>query len=426
MTDERTIGQLDPVGTPIPAAVLELEQNSGSFKVTIQQIQDILTGLQSINADTTSAQIIAGTVGRISLVDAGATHTFDIDSAYVGQATITTLGTITTGVWNGTAITYANLSFSADIVNADISLTAAIAITKLANGTADQIIKTNSGGTALEFGLIGDANTATFTTTKISTLSKSLLNSAIIYGDQNNSLGAFYLDIDDIAVPVNPAVGVRRLFVDTATGEISVRTNAGATVSLESAGGAQTPWTSDIDADGFDLNDLSNIEFRTSTGAPAGSVKAIYASATRIFYNVPTGQSHRFTINNATEFDLSNSNANFINADITVGATNKIHLDGSVGGDTHISQTAVDDLLITVGGESGLRLQETGTEVNVVCGATNVLALTATDGFLYISSGAGTPTGTPTAYTGKIAMFYDTTANKIWFYNGAWRGVLVT
>lgn len=44
------------------------------------------------------------------------------------------------------------------ITNIDINASAAIAVTKLANGTADQIVKTNSGGTALEHGLIADAN----------------------------------------------------------------------------------------------------------------------------------------------------------------------------------------------------------------------------------------------------------------------------
>lgn len=46
---------------------------------------------------------------------------------------------------------------------------------------------------------------------------------------------------------------------------------------------------------------------------------------------------------------------------------------------------------------------------------------TATNGFLYIATVAGTPTGTPTASTGRVPMLYDTTANKLWIYNGAWR-----
>jgi len=149
---------------PSGTALQILRRNAGNTALEFFTLSD-LQGITSINADTTAAQILAGTINRISLVDAGDTHTFDIDAAYVGQASITTLGTITTGVWNGTDITLANI----------------------VNGTADQIIKTNSGGTALEFGLIGDANTDTFTTTKISTTSKSLLNSAIVYNDQANT-----------------------------------------------------------------------------------------------------------------------------------------------------------------------------------------------------------------------------------------------
>lgn len=43
---------------------------------------------------------VVGTSGRISV----AADSIDIDAAYVGQNTITTVGTITTGVWSGTAI----------------------------------------------------------------------------------------------------------------------------------------------------------------------------------------------------------------------------------------------------------------------------------------------------------------------------------
>ncbi len=65
-------------------------------------------------------------------------------------------------------------------------------------------------------------------------------NAAVLTAGFNESLGAFYMDIAQIAVPANPGAGVRRLFVDNATGEISVRTDAGATVSLEGAGGGGT------------------------------------------------------------------------------------------------------------------------------------------------------------------------------------------
>lgn len=46
-----------------------------------------------------------GTVNRLTVTGAGGlAPTFDISVSYIGQSTITTLGTITTGTWNGTTI----------------------------------------------------------------------------------------------------------------------------------------------------------------------------------------------------------------------------------------------------------------------------------------------------------------------------------
>lgn len=50
------------------------------------------------------------------------------------------------------------------------------------------------------------------------------------------------------------------------------------------------------------------------------------------------------------------------------------------------------------------------------------LAVGATDGFLYIPSCPGTPTGVPTAKTGRIPIVVDSTNHKLYFYSGgAWR-----
>ena len=51
------------------------------------------------------------------------------------------------------------------------------------------------------------------------------------------------------------------------------------------------------------------------------------------------------------------------------------------------------------------------------------LATTATDGFVYIPTCAGPPTGVPTAVTGVKPMVYDTTNNKLYVYNGGWKSV---
>ena len=51
----------------------------------------------------TGVTSVSGTAGRITSTG-GTTPVIDIDAAYVGQASITTLGTIVTGVWNATPI----------------------------------------------------------------------------------------------------------------------------------------------------------------------------------------------------------------------------------------------------------------------------------------------------------------------------------
>lgn len=50
------------------------------------------------------------------------------------------------------------------------------------------------------------------------------------------------------------------------------------------------------------------------------------------------------------------------------------------------------------------------------------LATTATDGFPFIPSCAGVPTGVPAgSYTGRIPLVYDTTNDRLYAYNGGWK-----
>jgi hypothetical protein len=59
---------------------------------------------------------------------------------------------------------------------------------------------------------------------------------------------------------------------------------------------------------------------------------------------------------------------------------------------------------------------------SVVAGIQTALATTATNGFLYVPTCAGTPTGTPTSITGMAPIVVNTTNNKLYFYSGgAWR-----
>lgn len=59
---------------------------------------------------------------------------------------------------------------------------------------------------------------------------------------------------------------------------------------------------------------------------------------------------------------------------------------------------------------------------NVVVGSA-ALNTAATNGFLYIPTCAGAPSGVPTAYTGRVAMVFDSTNNRLYVYDGGWISV---
>ena len=54
------------------------------------------------------------------------------------------------------------------------------------------------------------------------------------------------------------------------------------------------------------------------------------------------------------------------------------------------------------------------------------LPTNATNGFLYIRSMNGEPTGTPTTYSGTVPMVYDTASHRLCIYDGGWREVTLT
>lgn len=56
----------------------------------------------------------------------------------------------------------------------------------------------------------------------------------------------------------------------------------------------------------------------------------------------------------------------------------------------------------------------------VIGNSSSALATTATDGFLYIPTCAGAPTGVPTTHTGTVAIVFNTTGNTLHVYDGGW------
>ena len=108
---------------------------------------------------------VVGTTGRVLVTAAGV----DIDPSYVGQGSITTLGTVTAGTWNGATVDVAHggtgaTSFTANglIIGNGVG-----SLTSLAVGAAGTVLKSN--GTTLVFGTNGIDDLSDVTVTSAAT-----------------------------------------------------------------------------------------------------------------------------------------------------------------------------------------------------------------------------------------------------------------
>lgn len=89
---------------------------------------------------------VTGTANRIT-VSAGPTPVIDISGAYVGQASITTLGTIATGTWSATTIapTKGGTGLTSYVSGDILYASASNVLSALAKGTDGQVLKLASG-----------------------------------------------------------------------------------------------------------------------------------------------------------------------------------------------------------------------------------------------------------------------------------------
>lgn len=121
-----------------------------------------------------------------------------------------------------------------------------------------------------------------------------------------------------------------------------------------------------------------------------------------------TWYSTSFTINASNGLDIAN-NSNDVKIVMTRTSGNTHSLQLSSGGYFMYNNTV-----------GAVRYGVTNAG-NFYVGDTSSLATTATDGFLYLPSCAGVPTGVPTAITGKVPIVVDSTNNKAYIYSGgAW------
>lgn len=130
----------------------------------------------------------------------------------------------------------------------------------------------------------------------------------------------------------------------------------------------------------------------------------------------------RFRINNSIIATITSSDMTFNGSAGLV--MNNAGFDGKIlftrtGGNSHSIQLDTNRFYIynNTAGVERLGINNAGS---VIVGNA-AIATNATDGFLYIPSCAGIPTGTPTTQTGRVPIVVDSTNNRMYIYSGgAW------
>ncbi len=167
---------------------------------------------------------------------------------------------------------------------------------------------------------------------------------------------------------------------------------------------------------------ISGALFVGTTGNFAGAVTNQSTTALQGVTTISGATGQCFILNttdasNGSFMLLRNSSSTFGKFGAAAGAV-------GIGAITDVglgSSTANTSFYFLAGNLLACQMQGTGSEANVVIGSNTGIATNATDGFLYITSCAGAPSGTPTAFTNRIPIIYDRTNNFLYVYNGGWK-----
>ena len=384
-------------------------------------------------ADLPNSFRLVGTANRLTATYVANVLTLDISAAYVGQTSITTLGTITTGVWNGTAIneTHGGTNQTTYTLGDTLYASAANTLSKLAGNITSGIQYLSQTGTGA--------------------VSAAPVWSTISGGDIT---GAALTKVDDTNVTLTlggtPATALLRAASITAgwTGQLSF-TRGGTNASLTASNGGLVYSTATALAILSGTATANQIPLSGSNAAPSWSTatypatttinQLLYSSAANTIAGLATANSASLITTNAGvpvfsstmtngQIIIGSTGATPVAASLTAGSgvtitpgagTITISATGSGGTVTNVSGVA--PIASTGGTTPAISLNGTATAGQVLQSVTATTTAYSTPTYPSASGSAGKilrADGTNNVYS--TATFADTyTASNLLYSNGS-------
>jgi hypothetical protein len=339
-----------------------------------------ISSWQTIDVSGGTVTGVFGTAGQIVVTPSSPNPTVSIDPTYIGQTSITTLGTITTGTWHGATIGtgYGGTGLTATPTNGQLSigngtgytlatLTAGSGVS-ISNGSGSiSISATGTGGTvtSLTAGANITLSPSTITTTGSIALSTTITQAGTI-AIQDTSATAFQVQTNSSASTI--------FAVDTSTPKISVKSV---------------------------IDFIGSTSSRTIDWTTLAGNQALYADTFgSLHWNASATSAATWTVNNSSglpAFSVGNNNQiQTFNSQLDDGSGNM-----AVAGSITLGTWAASAISYAYGG-TGLTATPSNGQIPIGNGAGYTLATLTQGSGVTIANGAGAVTISATGTGGTV------------------------